>query len=184
MVLSQPSKLSQSVSSQATSLSTHLFHTSWAYLRGCCGRQCQKPWFLLKLHSIHCSLLTYPADRDHDIIEGHQISDFPLENPHCLLLIKLFLFHLLRDDIHNKLFPHLPRDRGEPVWPVVSQLLLLALFEDWSDDGFSPVLRHLMCSPCPFKDDWEWLGNYFYQLLQHSWLYPMGTHGFVCIKFV
>lgn len=33
------------------------------------------------------------------------------------------------------------------------------LFEDWSDTGFSPVLRHLFSSPWPFKDDKEWLSN-------------------------
>ena len=62
----------------------------------------------------------------------------------------LFLL-LLRDDIQSELFHHLSRDGGEADWPVVSWVLLLAIFEDWSDTGFSPVLGHFCCSPRPFK---------------------------------
>jgi len=36
---------------------------------------------------------------------------------------------------------------GEANWPVVPQVLLLALFEDWSDIGYFPVLRQFSCSP-------------------------------------
>jgi len=35
--------------------------------------------------------------------------------------------HLLGDDIQNKLLHHLPREEDEADWPVVSQLLFLAL---------------------------------------------------------
>jgi len=62
--------------------------------------------------------------------------------PHNLLS-----FHLLGDYTQNKLLHHLSRDRGEDGWPVVSQLLLLALFENWIDFGFPLVLRYLSCSP-------------------------------------
>jgi len=40
---------------------------------------------------------------------------------------------------------------------MISWVLLLALFEDWSDTGFSPVLRHLSYPPGPFRGDGEWL---------------------------
>ena len=59
------------------------------------------------------------------------------------------LFHLLRDDIQNKLFHHLPRDRGEADWPVVSWILLVT-FEDGMTSGFfqssgtSPVFHDLL----------------------------------------
>jgi len=48
------------------------------------------------------------------------------------------LLHLLGDDMQRKLFHHLPRNRGEADWTVVSSVLL-ALFEDWGDTGFPPV---------------------------------------------
>ena len=50
--------------------------------------------------------------------------------------------HLLDDDLQDELLHHLSRDGGEADWPVVPWVLLLALFEDWSDTGLSPVLRH------------------------------------------
>jgi len=54
-----------------------------------------------------------------------------------------FLFlHSLNDDIYIELLHHLSRDGGEVDQPVVPWVLLLALFEDWSDFGFPPVLRH------------------------------------------
>jgi len=56
-------------------------------------------------------------------------------------------FHLLGDDIQNKLFHHFTRDRGEAGRPVVFQVLLLALCEDWSDTGFPLVLKHFPFSP-------------------------------------
>jgi len=51
-----------------------------------------------------------------------------------------FLFHFLREDIQKKMFHHLPGDRGEADWPIVFWVLL-ALFEDWSDTGFSSSLQ-------------------------------------------
>jgi len=47
--------------------------------------------------------------------------------------------HLLRDDIQNELFHHLYRDGGEADRPVVPWVLLLALFEAWSDTGIPAV---------------------------------------------
>ena len=44
----------------------------------------------------------------------------------------LFLL-FLNDNIQNELFHHLSRDGGEAGWHVVSWVLLLAHFEDWSD---------------------------------------------------
>ena len=62
----------------------------------------------------------------------------------------LLFLHLLRDDIQNELFHHL--SKGEADWPVVSWVLLLVFFEDWSDICFPSVLRHFSCSAGPFKD--------------------------------
>jgi len=65
----------------------------------------------------------------------------------------LLFFHLLDDGLQDKLLHHLSRDGGEADRPVVPWVLLLALFEDWSDIGLSPVLGHLSCPPRPLKDD-------------------------------
>jgi len=54
---------------------------------------------------------------------------------------------MLKDDIQNKLFHQLPRDRGEADWSVVSWVLLLSLFEDSNDAGFPSVLGHLFSFP-------------------------------------
>jgi len=54
----------------------------------------------------------------------------------------LLLFQLLGDSIQNKLFHHFSRDKNGADWPVVSQVLLLALFED-TDTGYPPVFRQL-----------------------------------------
>jgi len=43
------------------------------------------------------------------------------------------LFQLLGDGIQNRLFCHLSRGRGEADWPIVAQIIFLALSEDWSD---------------------------------------------------
>ena len=94
----------------------------------------------------------------------------------------LLFLHLLRDDIQKELFLHLSREGGEAKQPVVSWVLLLALLEDWSDIGFAPVLRHFSCSLGPFKDDGEWLKD-ICQLPQHSWVHPIGAHGFVGVQF-
>jgi len=59
----------------------------------------------------------------------------------------LLFLHLLNDDIQNEVFHHLSRDGGEADQPVVSWDILLALFEDWSDIGFPPVLSHFSGSP-------------------------------------
>jgi len=61
----------------------------------------------------------------------------------------LLFLHLLDDDLQDKMLNHLSRDGGEADRPVVPWVLLLALFEDWSDIGFlqssgaSPVLQDL-----------------------------------------
>jgi len=95
----------------------------------------------------------------------------------------LLFFHLLNDDIQSELFHHLSRDGGEANWPVVPGVLLLALFEDWSDIGFSPVLVHSSCSPGPFKDDRVWLSNDICQLPWHLWVHAIGAYGFVGVQF-
>ena len=59
----------------------------------------------------------------------------------------LLFLHLLDDDLQDKLLHHLSQDGGETDRPVVSWVLLLAIFEDWSDIGLSLVLGHLSCPP-------------------------------------
>ena len=76
----------------------------------------------------------------------------------------LFL-HLLDDGLQDKLLHHLSWDGGGADWPVVPWVLLLALFEDWSDIGLSPVLGHLSCPPGPLRDDGEWLSNETWSLV-------------------
>uniref|UniRef100_A0A8C2UD19 Uncharacterized protein n=1 Tax=Coturnix japonica TaxID=93934 RepID=A0A8C2UD19_COTJA len=65
--------------------------------------------------------------------------------------------------IKRKLFHHLPWDRGEADWPIVTQVFLSCPFEDWSDIGRPPVFRHL---PFQFSQKfylsfcfsgWEWV---------------------------
>jgi len=48
--------------------------------------------------------------------------------------------HLLRNDIQNELLRYLSRDGGEADQPVFPWVLLLALFEDWIETDFPPVL--------------------------------------------
>jgi len=81
----------------------------------------------------------------------------------------LLLSQLLGEGIQYKLFHHLSRDGGKADWPVLSQIILLALFEDWSDIGYHPVFRHLSHSPRPPKDDREQFSNRLFQLPQHMW---------------
>jgi len=60
-------------------------------------------------------------------------------------LNNLLFFHSLGESIQNKLFHHL---LGTDVRvTAVSCILFLALFEDWSDTGFSLVLRYLSHFP-------------------------------------
>jgi len=94
----------------------------------------------------------------------------------------LLFLHLLNDDLQNELLHHLSRDGGETDRPIVPWVLLLALFEDRSDIGFSSVLGHLSCSPGPFKDDGEWLSNDICQLPQHSWVHSIRAHRFVGVQ--
>ncbi len=100
----------------------------------------------VKLYNIHCSSLIYPAGLD--VIESYQIGQawFPLGESMLTTSDNLLVSQLLEDDIQSKLLHHLSRDKGETDWPVVSQLILLALREGWSDIGFLPVLKHF-CFP-------------------------------------
>ena len=50
----------------------------------------------------------------------------------------LLFLHLLDDGLQNELLHHLSRDGGEADRPVVPWVLLLGLFEDWSD---TPVFK-------------------------------------------
>lgn len=50
---------------------------------------------------------------------------------------------MLGDDLQNDLFCHLSRDGCEADCPAVSCILLLALFEDRSNIGFSLITGHL-----------------------------------------
>ena len=96
----------------------------------------------------------------------------------------LLFLHLLRDDLQNELLHRLSRDGGEADRLVVPWILLLALFEDWSDTGFSSVFEHVSFPPRPFKDDGEWLSNDICQLPQHLWVHSVGSHGFVGVQIV
>lgn len=55
-------------------------------------------------------------------------------------------------------------DRSQADWPIVSQVLLPALFEDYSDTSFPPVFKHHSHSPWLFKDSTEWFAKHFCQL--------------------
>jgi len=94
----------------------------------------------------------------------------------------LFFLHLLDDGLQDKLLHHLSWDGGEADRPVVPWVLILGLFEDWSDTGLSPVLGDLFCPSRSFKDDGEWISNDIRQLPQHSWVHSIGAHGFVGIQ--
>lgn len=47
-------------------------------------------------------------------------------------------------------------------------VLLLALFDNWGDICFLPVLMHFSWSPWPFKDDWVWSSKDVNKFPQHS----------------
>ena len=59
----------------------------------------------------------------------------------------LLVLYMPGDDLQNELIHHLSRDRGEADCPIVPQVLLLVLAEDWSDIGYPSVLGHLSCPP-------------------------------------
>ena len=70
-----------------------------------------------------------------------------LTAPYNLLLFQWF------GDSNQKLFHHLSRDGDESDWLAVSQILPLALFEDWRSIDYPPVFRHPSHLPGPFKHD-------------------------------
>ena len=110
----------------------------------------------VKIHNICCSPLICLDSCD--FLEGYRFGQawFPLGESMLTTLDNLPFFLLHGDNIQNKLFHHIPRNGGEAEWPVVSPVLL-ALFEDWSDTGYSPELGHICCSPRPSKDNRKWL---------------------------
>ena len=59
----------------------------------------------------------------------------------------LLFLYMPGDDLQNELLHHLSRDGSEIDWPIVSWVVLLALFEDWSDTGYPPDLGYLSCPP-------------------------------------
>jgi len=112
----------------------------------------------VKVENIHCSPLIYPAS--HATIEGYQMAqasfplgEFMLTTPH-----NLFFLHLLREDIQSELFHHLSRDGDETDWPVDPRVLLLALYEDWSDFSAYTVSRPslflLLPISCTLDHNW------------------------------
>jgi len=105
---------------------------------------CVKILAEVEVDNIHSSPLIYPAS--HAIVESYQIGQawFPLGKFMLTTPDNLLFLHLLDDDLQDKLLHHFSWDGGEADWPVVPWVLLLALFEDWSDIGLSPVLRHLL----------------------------------------
>ena len=76
-----------------------------------------------------------------------------LTTPHNLLFL-----HLLRDDIQSELFYHFSRDGEETDWPVDPWVLLLALYEDWSDFSAytvsGPSLFLLLPISCTLDHNW------------------------------
>ena len=133
----------------------------------------------VKAHNIPCSLHIYPADDDR--IEFCQVGQalFLLDESMSTTPDNL-LFQLLGEGIQNKLFHHLS---SEANWLVGSWILLLALFEDWSDTGYPPVFRYLSHLPGCFKDDKEWFSSHLCQFSQHMLVDPIKAHGFVCVDF-
>ncbi|XP_048788485.1 uncharacterized protein LOC125687398 [Lagopus muta] len=108
----------------------------------------------IKVDYIHCSPPIHPA-RD-NIIEGYQVGQ--ARPPPCEPMLttpdNLLFFQLSGDDIQYKLFHHLSRDR---------------------------VFRHLPRLPRLLKDDRKRFSNHLCQLLQHPWMNPIGSHGFLNI---
>ncbi|XP_048790623.1 uncharacterized protein LOC125688470 [Lagopus muta] len=108
----------------------------------------------IKVDYIHCSPHIHPA-RD-NIIEGYQVGQ--ARPPPCEPVLttpdNLLFFQLSGDDIQYKLFHHLSRDR---------------------------VFRHLPRLPRLLKDDRKRFSNHLCQLLQHPWMNPIGSHGFLNI---
>jgi len=94
----------------------------------------------------------------------------------------LTFLHMLKDDIQSELFCHISRDGGKAGWLAFS-FLLLALFEDWRDAGFLPVIGYLSSSPLPFRSNAEWPRSNIHQLVKHSWMHPIGVYGLVGVKF-
>jgi len=95
----------------------------------------------------------------------------------------LLFLHLLNDDLQNALQLHLSWDGGDADQAVVPWVLLLALFEDWSDIGFPPVLGHLSCPLGSFLHDGERLSNDICQLCPQLWVHSIGAHGSVGVQF-
>ena len=128
---------------------------------------CVKSLAEVKADNTHCDPLSFL--QWHDWLGRDQIGQawFPLGESMLTTPNNLLFLHLLNDDLQNELLHHLSRDGGEVDKPIVPWVLLLALFEDWSDIGFSPVLRHLSCPPRPFKDNGERFSNDICQLPQH-----------------
>jgi len=136
----------------------------------------------VEVDNIHGSPLIYPSG--HAIVESYQIGQpwFPLGKSMLTTPDNLLFLHLLDDDLQDELLHHLSRDGGEADRPLVTWVLLLALFEDWNVIGLSAVLGHLSYPPGPHKDDGEWLSNDIRQLPQHSWMHSIGAHGFVGVQ--
>jgi len=87
----------------------------------------------VEVDNIHGSPLISPYG--HAIVESYQIGQalFPLGESMLTTPDNLLLLHLLDDGLQDELLHHLSRDGGETDRPVVPWVLLLALFEDWTD---------------------------------------------------
>ncbi|PKU37366.1 zinc finger rna-binding hypothetical protein [Limosa lapponica baueri] len=94
----------------------------------------------VKVDDICCSPLIQPSS--YNITEGYQIGQarFTLGKSMLTTSNNFLFFNMFGDDFQNKSLHYLPKDRGEANWPVVSWVLHLALFEDWSDICLPPVL--------------------------------------------
>lgn len=83
----------------------------------------------VKVDSIHCSPLVDPIC--HVTIKGYKIRQarFTLGESMLTTPDDVLFFYMLGDDLQNDLFRHLSTDGGEADWLIVSQVLLLSLFE-------------------------------------------------------
>lgn len=79
--------------------------------------------------------------------------------------------------------PSVSRERGESDWSVISWIFLLALFEDWNDICFPPVLKHLYWFPWSFKSDGKWHSNIISHLSQQLSVHLIRAYGSVHLQY-
>lgn len=104
----------------------------------------------------------------------------PFINP-CRLIQSSTYSHCVWKWFPELFAPYLPRDQSKAGWPAVSQFFLHSLLEDSHIIYSFPVFRNLPLSAQPSKDQ-KWPYNDISQFPQHTWVYPIQTHGYVLDK--